>query len=457
MTELRMSPGRLISLPVLTLIVAALALLALQAGDSARPAVAGHTPGLTVGIDMNASTTPDTDGDGDYDSDPPLTMFEDCISVSTLDIFTVDVFVLDVVDLAAYSIDIEYNESVVTILSVDVDEFLGAQPAPPVQNVVDVSAVNPPTNLYNAAAFDQTNQGDDGSGVLASFTLQAVASGISPFKLDLRPSLSQGVILADTGNGKLGDTNLDGLFDGPFIPVNATGNIAVDTSDIDGDTVPDACDSDLDGDGWDNGVDNCPNIANPTQSDIDSDGLGDPCDTYDADGDDYKNDTETLHGSDPLDQFSTPEVCDGVDNDGDTLTDEGHGSPLVLFRDQDVDTVPDCTDGNVDTDGDTLVNTVDLDDDGDGILDADEHQILTDSLHACHDGVGYPDWPPDFNDSFVINVTDVFQVLPPAFGTSAGSESPDYSRRADIAPNGVINVTDVFRVLPPVLGSSCTP
>ena len=452
MTKQKVSPGRLVSLPVLALIVAALALLAFQAEDPTRSAMAAHPAGLTVGIDMNAGTTPDTDGDGEYDSDPPLAMFEDCISVSTLDIFTVDVFVLDVVALAAYSVDIEYNESVVNILSVDVDEFLGAQLG---SNVVDVSAVNPPTNLYSAAAFDESNQGDDGSGVLASFTLQAVSSGISPFKLDLRPALSQGVVLADTGTGKLGDTDADGLYDGPFI--NATGNIAVDTSDIDGDTIPDACDSDIDGDGFDNGVDNCPNIANPTQSDIDGDGLGDPCDTYDADGDLYKNDMEALHDSDPLDPASTPEVCDGVDNDGDTQIDEGHGSPLILFRDQDGDTVPDCTDGNVDTDGDTVVNTIDTDDDGDGISDLDEHLIITDSLRACNDGTEYPDWAPDFDGNIVINVTDVFQVLPPAFGTSGISENPFFSRRADIAPNGVINVTDVFRVLPPVLGSSCTP
>jgi hypothetical protein len=29
--------------------------------------------------------------------------------------------------------------------------------------------------------------------------------------------------------------------------------------------------------------------------------------------------------------------------------------------------------------------------------------------------------------------------------------------RRDLAPDGVINITDVFNVLPPYFGSSCTP
>src|SRR5690348_955014 len=35
---------------------------------------------------------------------------------------------------------------------------------------------------------------------------------------------------------------------------------------------------DLDGDGIDDGVDNCLGIANPTQSDVDGDQIGDACD-----------------------------------------------------------------------------------------------------------------------------------------------------------------------------------
>ena len=47
--------------------------------------------------------------------------------------------------------------------------------------------------------------------------------------------------------------------------------------DIDLDGLGDACDADLDGDGWLNGSDNCPSVANPDQADADLDGQGDAC------------------------------------------------------------------------------------------------------------------------------------------------------------------------------------
>lgn len=50
-------------------------------------------------------------------------------------------------------------------------------------------------------------------------------------------------------------------------------------ANIDGDLMGDVCDSDRDNDGRLNESDNCPNVSNPTQTDTDSDGLGDACDT----------------------------------------------------------------------------------------------------------------------------------------------------------------------------------
>ncbi|MCH7809877.1 MAG: thrombospondin type 3 repeat-containing protein [Chloroflexi bacterium] len=88
------------------------------------------------------------------------------------------------------------------------------------------------------------------------------------------------------------------------------------------------------------------------------------------------------------------------------------------------------------------------DPDCDGTTSAHETVIGTDPLDPC----GLSAWPPDFDDNGVINTTDVFQVLPPTFGTGV----PPTSVRNDLFPDGVINTTDVFRVLPPFLGSSCT-
>jgi hypothetical protein len=89
------------------------------------------------------------------------------------------------------------------------------------------------------------------------------------------------------------------------------------------------------------------------------------------------------------------------------------------------------------------------DPDCDGTSSDDEVLIGTDPADPC----GASAWPPDFDDSGVINTTDVFQVLPPFLGTSV----PPTSARRDLAPSGVINTTDVFQVLPPFLGGSCTP
>ena len=49
-------------------------------------------------------------------------------------------------------------------------------------------------------------------------------------------------------------------------------------ADLDGDGFGDACDEDLDGDGKFNHLDNCPSHPNPRQKDSDNDGKGDPCD-----------------------------------------------------------------------------------------------------------------------------------------------------------------------------------
>jgi parallel beta-helix repeat protein len=51
-----------------------------------------------------------------------------------------------------------------------------------------------------------------------------------------------------------------------------------DQSDIDNDSIGDACDEDMDGDNIINSEDNCPKVYNPGQEDSDGDGVGDACD-----------------------------------------------------------------------------------------------------------------------------------------------------------------------------------
>ncbi|GGK37536.1 hypothetical protein GCM10007963_02070 [Lutibacter litoralis] len=62
---------------------------------------------------------------------------------------------------------------------------------------------------------------------------------------------------------------------------NSASEIAIVTftsDDLDSDGIADVCDADVDGDGVDNAVDNCPLVSNPNQADLDRNGIGDICD-----------------------------------------------------------------------------------------------------------------------------------------------------------------------------------
>ncbi|HVL69489.1 MAG TPA: thrombospondin type 3 repeat-containing protein [Vicinamibacterales bacterium] len=114
-------------------------------------------------------------------------------------------------------------------------------------------------------------------------------------------------------------------------------------SDVDGDGVGDACDAtddrDADGDGVLDAVDNCPATANPDQSDVDGDGVGDACDATDdrdADGDGVR---------DAVDNCPAAANPDQSDADGDGVGDACDANPQDgPAGDQDGDGVPNATD-----------------------------------------------------------------------------------------------------------------
>ena len=98
-------------------------------------------------------------------------------------------------------------------------------------------------------------------------------------------------------------------------------------SDMDGDGAPNNRDEDIDGDGFVNEDDNCPYVPNPRQQDTDEDGIGNVCDP-DMDGDGTDN---TADSDNDLDGDGISAACDNcpdinntnqadVDEDGSCCT-----------------------------------------------------------------------------------------------------------------------------------------
>jgi len=164
--------------------------------------------------------------------------------------------------------------------------------------------------------------------------------------------------------------------------------------------------------------------------------MGNACDP-DDDNDGYSDAYELLRGSDPGNGNSTPEICDGEDNDLNDGIDEG-------FPDSDGDTIKDCLESDIDTDGDTVPNNVDEDDDNDGFSDAVENYVATDSLNACPDSPSHAAWPPDINNDTQVNILDIMEYFAANAYPSRQGIDPEYNKRLDVTADGVINILDIM-------------
>jgi hypothetical protein len=147
----------------------------------------------------------------------------------------------------------------------------------------------------------------------------------------------------------------------------------------------------------------------PGAPDTPGDGLDSDCDGYegpspDTDSDGLTDLEEELLGTDPR----VP------DTDGDALLDglEHEIGTDPLLSDTDGDTRPDGQEGTGDTDGDGLIDPLDPDDDGDGLLTADETE--TDPLD------------PDSDDDGVSDGADPFPVDAGQVPTSSPPPAPEY-------------------------------
>jgi len=164
---------------------------------------------------------------------------------------------------------------------------------------------------------------------------------------------------------------------------------------------------DGDGDGRANCLDNCPLVANPTQTDGDGDGVGDACDactgpgTTDADGDGLCDGNDNCPavanpGQENADGDPFGDACDScvgsgaADGDGDGLCDGNDNCPLIanpLQENADFDSRGDACDNCP-----TTYNSTQADGDADGRGDAcDNCRALANPLQEDVDADGIGD------------------------------------------------------------------
>lgn len=163
----------------------------------------------TIGEAAQGQMAVGIDADPAGNSATSLGSIDPCMSVTSGQTFDVDLFLSDVTDLSGWQAMLIYDGSIVNIVNTETELLLAANDG---SNLVDLSPDPLPDGdgVYTVAVADLgESPGEDGSGILARLTLQAVGPGATA--LDLT-----GTLLADSAGQPIGDTNGDQLFDGPI-------------------------------------------------------------------------------------------------------------------------------------------------------------------------------------------------------------------------------------------------
>jgi len=186
-----------------------------------------------------APVTMGVDADPTGNTATSLGPIDSCVSVSTGDTFEVDLFIADVADLAGWEASLEYDMTVINVVSRDVMMFQAAEPE---SRVFDLSEALPDLDgRYRMTVLDTAapSATESGLGVLARLTLKAMAAGVSPANLllldiDGDGKMDGGPFLTSSEGEAIGDIDGNGVFDGPI----SNAQIAVDTACPSGTPVP---------------------------------------------------------------------------------------------------------------------------------------------------------------------------------------------------------------------------
>jgi len=316
-----------------------------------------------------------------------------CVSVSLTppnNTFYIDLFVKDATDLNSWDGTLSFNETKIRVNSLVVDGYFLGNAGYPILNCYPGPGDDGVCQVSNV---DTNYAGHSGSGVLGRLQLTALSAGTSKLYFTLSwPFGVSGVTLRDHTDAIIGDLDSDTFFDGLVFNAMVV--------------------------------------------------VGGPCPT-DADLDGFTNVEESVDGSDLLNAASTPEMCDGIDNDLDGLTDEWYD------RDP-VNGIPDCTDADSDSDGVHPHNPTDTDDDNDTWLDtgppvggkASEAYLATDSLADCPVNQYHSALPMDINNDKYVTMADVnnFSGL---IGSKYGDVDGQFRKRLDLNADTYITMADV--------------
>lgn len=330
-----------------------------------------NQPSLSGTADVNARITVIIDGDNEY------TTVADDAGQWTL----------------AVTIDLENGEhSVITVASDDAGNEIIATGSVTID--VSVSAANSsidaspliiPANGSTAALISieiRDSANNPVPGLSPSVTtdlgtisnIQALGNGLYSAELTAYDEVGTASVEVIAGGILLGrvsieviaaDIDGDGVSDGEE-DTNGDGDPTND--DLDGDGIPDYKDSDDDGDGRDTSAEDTNRDGDPTNDDDDGDGIP----NY-RDGDDDSSDGNNDSDGDGI--ADTVECENGipcVDSDGD-------GVPDYMDGDDDGDGIPTSTEGGAparDSDADGTPDYLDNDDDNDGTLTVDEDENL---------------------------------------------------------------------------------